>query len=158
RRAHDPRSRREERARAGHRRARDGLRTRLVRAAAFVFATVLAGAGFAAHAQDENSPVRLEGTLLKARSTGAVTIAYRDASIPSSYLSAKGEPIGYSIELCRQLVDAMTQTLGRELEIKWLPVTSETRIDAIASGRADLECGSTTNNVERAKRVAFSPT
>jgi glutamate/aspartate transport system substrate-binding protein len=48
--------------------------------------------------------------------------------------------------------------VGRELEIRWLPVTSENRIDAITSGRADLECGSTTSNLERSKRVAFSPT
>jgi len=108
-------------------------------------------------AQEGEPPEALTGTLLKARTTGALTIAYRESSVPFSYLSARGEPIGYSIELCRRLVEAAGEALGRELEIKWLPVTSETRIDAIVSGRADLECGSTTNNVERARRVAFSP-
>jgi len=108
-------------------------------------------------AQDDPVPAQLTGTLFKARSTGAVTIAYRESSIPFSYLSQRGEPIGYSIELCRRVVEAMGEAVGRELELKWLPVTSESRIDAIASGRADLECGSTTNNLERAKRVAFSP-
>jgi len=110
-----------------------------------------------ARAQEGEPPEALTGTLLKARTTGALTIAYRESSVPFSYLSARGEPIGYSIELCRRLVEAAGEALGRELEIKWLPVTSETRIDAIVSGRADLECGSTTNNVERARRVAFSP-
>ena len=101
---------------------------------------------------------KFEGTLAKARSSGAVTIAYREASVPFSYLSGRGEPIGYSIELCRRIVEGIGQAVGREVEIKWVPVTSETRIDAITSGRADLECGSTTANQERARRVAFSPT
>src|SRR5215831_16018925 len=104
------------------------------------------------------APVELAGTLAKAAATGAVTIAYRDASIPFSYLDARGEPIGYSIELCRKLVDAMAATIGRPLQIRWLPVTSETRMEAITSGKADLECGSTTSNLERARTVAFSPT
>jgi glutamate/aspartate transport system substrate-binding protein len=124
--------------------------------------TVLAAAWLAwaglALAQSDEPPVQLTGTLLKARTTGAVTIAHRESSIPFSYLSGKGQPIGYSIELCRKIVEAMQEAVGRELEIKWLPVTSESRIDAIVSGRADLECGSTTSNLERAKRVAFSPT
>lgn len=108
-------------------------------------------------AQDEPAAEQLTGTLLKARKSGAVTIAYRESSVPFSYLSSRGEPIGYSIELCKQLVEAIGEAVGRELEIKWVPVTSESRMDAITSGRADLECGSTTNNVERGKRVAFSP-
>ena len=123
---------------------------------AFV-AAWLAWAG-AALAQSDEPPLQLAGTLLKARTTGAVTIAYRESSIPFSYLSGKGAPVGYSIELCRKVVEAMQESVGRELEIKWLPVTSDTRMEAIESGRADLECGSTTSNLERAKRVAFSPT
>jgi ABC-type amino acid transport substrate-binding protein len=127
------------------------------RPVACLLAAWLALAGGTVFAQTE-PPVELTGTLAKARSTGAVTIAHRESSIPFSYLSSRGEPIGYSIELCRKLVEAMGEAVGRELEIKWLPVTSESRIDAIASGRADLECGSTTSNLERQKRVAFSPT
>jgi len=126
-------------------------------AAALSAALWLLAAG-AAFAQSESTPVELTGTLLKARSTGAITIAHRESSVPFSYLSARGQPIGYSIELCRSLVAAIGEQIGRELEIKWLPVTSESRIEAIASGKADLECGSTTNNLERQKRVAFSPT
>ena len=100
----------------------------------------------------------LSGTLAKVRNAGAVTIGYRESSIPFSYLSARKEPIGYSVELCKQLVDAMGDAVHKTLAIKWTPVTSASRIDAVASGQVDLECGSTTSNLERQKRVAFSPT
>jgi glutamate/aspartate transport system substrate-binding protein len=113
--------------------------------------------GGIALAQDD-APVELSGTLLKARTTGYVTVAHRESSIPFSYMSARGEPIGYSIELCGKVVDAMSAAIGRDLSVKWLPVTSESRIEAITSGKADLECGSTTNNLKRAREVAFSPT
>jgi glutamate/aspartate transport system substrate-binding protein len=111
----------------------------------------------AAFAQTEDTPVELTGTLAKVRNAGALTIAYRESSVPFSYLSARNQPIGYSIELCRKLAEAIGEALGRELALKWLPVTSESRIEAVASGKADLECGSTTNNLERQKQVAFSP-
>lgn len=100
----------------------------------------------------------LTGTLKKALDTGAVTLGYRESSIPFSYLSARGEPIGYAVDICRALVDAMGEEMGRELLIKWQPVTSESRINAVVSGQVDLECGSTTSNLERQKQVAFSPT
>ena len=129
-----------------------------MRLVAGLLAVCLTLASGAAAAQAERAaPLELTGTLAKARSSSAVTIAYREASVPFSFLS-RGQPVGYSIELCRKLVEAMGETVGRELEIKWLAVTPETRIDAIVSGRADLECGSTTNNLERQKQVAFSPT
>ena len=115
-------------------------------------------AGVAGAQVEQLAPMELSGTLQKARSAGAVTIAYRESSVPFSYLSARGEPIGYSIELCRKLVDAIGETVHREVAIKWLPVTAESRMDAVVSGRADLECGSTTNNLERQKQVGFSPT
>jgi glutamate/aspartate transport system substrate-binding protein len=117
---------------------------------------LLLSAGVAS-AQTEDTPVELTGTLANVRAAGALTIAYREASVPFSYLSARGEPIGYSIELCKKLAEAIGEALGRELALKWLAVTSESRIEAIVSGRADLECGSTTNNLERQKQVAFSP-
>ena len=119
-----------------------------------LLAALLAGGVFAQSAED---PVELIGTLAKARAAGALTIAYRESSVPFSYLSPRGEPIGYSIELCRKLAEAISDSVGRELALKWLPVTSESRIDAIVSGRADLECGSTTSNLERQRQVAFSP-
>jgi ABC-type amino acid transport substrate-binding protein len=122
---------------------------------AFLLAALLAAG--ACVAQSEDTPVELTGTLAKVRAAGALTNAYRESSVPFSYLSARGEPIGYSIELCRKLAEAIGEALGRELALSWLAVTAETRIDAIVSGRADLECGSTTNNLERQKQVAFSP-
>jgi len=117
----------------------------------FLFVTASAAA------QTEDTPVELTGTLAKVRAAGSLTIAYRESSVPFSYLSPRGEPIGYSIELCRKLAEAIGEAIGRELALKWLAVTSETRIDAIVKGSADLECGSTTNNLERQKQVAFSP-
>ena len=109
-------------------------------------------------AQQEDSPTTLTGTLRKARDSGSITLAYRASSIPFSYLSPRGEPIGYSIDLCKLLVEAIGDQIGRTLAIRWQPVTSESRIASIASGQSDLECGSTTSNVERRKTIAFSPT
>jgi ABC-type amino acid transport substrate-binding protein len=106
---------------------------------------------------DAYAPAALTGTLAKARDTGTIAIGYRDASVPFSYLDARKQPIGYSIELCKALVTAIGNAVHRNLTIQWVPVTPETRIDAVADGRVDLECGSTTSNVERQKRVAFSP-
>ena len=105
-----------------------------------------------------STPAELTGTLAKVRESGSVTIGYRESSVPFSYLSARGEPIGYSIELCKAIVEAMSDAVHKTLSIKWLPVNPATRIDAVANGQVDLECGSTTSNLERQKRVGFSPT
>lgn len=78
--------------------------------------------------------------------------------MPFWYVSPRGEPVGYSIDLCKLLVEAISEQVGRGIEIKWLLVTPESRIAAVTSGQADLECGSTTNNLERQKQVGFSPT
>ena len=115
-------------------------------------------AASAALAQAQEAPELLTGTLLKARETGSLTLGYRESSVPFSYLSTRGEPIGYSIDLCKLLVEAIGTAVDRELAIRWQPVTPQTRIEAVVSGQVDLECGSTTNNIERQKRVAFSPT
>lgn len=121
-------------------------------------------AALAAQAQDIDStpanpgPQALTGTLAKVHASGTVALAYRGSSVPFSYLDARGQPIGYSIELCKSLVGAMETAVQRPLQIRWVPVTSATRMQAITSGQADLECGSTTSNLERQKTVAFSPT
>jgi ABC-type amino acid transport substrate-binding protein len=100
----------------------------------------------------------LTGTLKKVHDTGTVAIGYRESSIPFSFLNVRGEPIGYSIDLGRAIVDAISNELnGQTLKIKFVPVTSESRIEAVKKGEVDLECGSTTNNTERQKEVAFSP-
>ena len=121
----------------------------------FVALWLLAGSLPAAAQTD---PAVLTGTLAKLRQTGTVSIGYRESSVPFSYLSARGEPIGYSIDLCKLLVEALGEELGREIAVQWVPVTSESRIPAVVSGKVDLECGSTTNNLERQKQVSFSPT
>jgi len=123
--------------------------------AALLAAVVLAAALPAASARAQE---QLTGTLAKARESGTIAIGYRESSVPFSYLNARGEPIGYSIELCRALVTAIEDAVNRSLTIKWVPVTSDSRIDAVVNGQVDLECGSTTNNLERQKRVSFSPT
>jgi ABC-type amino acid transport substrate-binding protein len=120
-------------------------------------AALLLAAG-AAQVAAQGDPAQLTGTLAKVRASGTITIGHRESSIPFSYLSARGEPIGYSIDLCQLLVDAISEEVGRTIAIKWQPVTSESRIGAVTSGQVDLECGSTTSNVERQKLVAFSPT
>ena len=99
----------------------------------------------------------LTGTLHKVRASGEVALGYREASIPFSFLSPRGEAIGYTIDLCRAVVDAMSTEVGRDLAIKWVPVTPDNRIKAVSSGQVDLECGSTTSNLERKKLVDFSP-
>lgn len=103
------------------------------------------------------SSIELTGTLKKAKETGALTIGYRESSLPFSYLNQSGRPIGYSIDICMGIVQAAGAEVGRELAVQWVPVTSDNRFDAVTSGKIDLECGSTTRNAERQKRVAFSP-
>jgi glutamate/aspartate transport system substrate-binding protein len=104
------------------------------------------------------APAQLTGTLAKVRASGSIALGYRESSVPFSYLNARNEPIGYSIELCRALVTSIEDAVNKSLAIKFVPVTSESRIDAVVNGQVDLECGSTTSNLERQKRVAFSPT
>jgi ABC-type amino acid transport substrate-binding protein len=123
-----------------------------------LLAGLLAAAALAIAPAPTQAQEQLTGTLAKARESGAITIGYRESSVPFSYLNARKEPIGYSIELCRALVTAIEDAVNKSLAIKWVPVTSDSRIDAVASGKVDLECGSTTNNLERQKRVSFSPT
>ncbi len=113
---------------------------------------VLAAAAVPSQAQT------LAGTLAKVRASGSVAIGYRESSVPFSFLNTRKEPIGYSIELCRSLVSSIEDAVNKSLTIQWVPVTSDSRIDAVVSGQVDLECGSTTNNLERQKRVSFSPT
>jgi glutamate/aspartate transport system substrate-binding protein len=123
---------------------------RLTRAA--LLALLLLGGGASASAQE------LTGTLKKVRSSGAITLGYRESSIPFSYLNSRGEAIGYSMDLCGEVVDDVAAELdGMAVAVKYKAVTSETRIPALLAGEIDLECGSTTSNFERKKLVAFSP-
>ena len=99
------------------------------------------------------------GTLKKIQDSGSITIGHRDASIPFSYYDDKQQPIGYAIDLCNRIVDAVkTELKMPKLNVKYQLVTSANRIPLMANGTIDLECGSTTNNVERQKQVAFTIT
>jgi len=101
----------------------------------------------------------LTGTLKKVKETGAITIGYRESSIPFSYLDDKQQPIGYAMDLCNKVVDAVKAELKMPgLKVQLAPVTSGNRIPQLQAGNIDLECGSTTNSVERQKQVAFGPT
>ena len=101
----------------------------------------------------------LTGTLKNIKETGAITIGYRDSSIPFSYLDDNQKPIGFAMDICYKIVDAVKKELKLDkLEVKLNPVTSSTRIPLLANGTIDLECGSTTNNPERLKQVAFTNT
>ena len=100
----------------------------------------------------------LTGTLKKIKDSKTVTLGYRASSIPFSYLNKLHEPIGYSIDLCNEVVKEISNELeGLEIGVSYKLVRAETRIPAVRSGEIDLECGSTTANFQRKKEVAFSP-
>jgi len=101
----------------------------------------------------------LTGTLKNIKETGAITLGYRDSSIPFSYLDDNQKPVGFAMDICYKIVDAVKKELKLDkLEVKLNPVTSATRIPLMANGTIDLECGSTTNNAERQKQVSFTNT
>jgi glutamate/aspartate transport system substrate-binding protein len=120
-----------------------------------IMGLVLAAAFCAGQANAEE----LAGTLKKIKETGAITIGFRDSSIPFSYLDDNQKPIGFAIDICYRIVDAVKNELKLDkLEIQFNPVTSSTRIPLLANGTIDLECGSTTNNADRLKQVSFTNT
>src|SRR5215831_6046000 len=101
----------------------------------------------------------LTGTLKTIKESGAITLGYRDSSIPFSYLDDNQKPVGFAMDICYKIVDAVKKELKLDkLEVKLNPVTSSTRIPLLANGTIDLECGSTTNNAERQKQVSFTNT
>jgi glutamate/aspartate transport system substrate-binding protein len=100
-----------------------------------------------------------EGTLKKIKDSGSITIGHRDASVPFSYYDDKQRPVGYAMDLCHRIVDAVKSDLKMpKLEVKYQLVTSANRIPLMANGTIDLECGSTTNNLDRQKQVGFTIT
>jgi glutamate/aspartate transport system substrate-binding protein len=100
-----------------------------------------------------------EGTLDKIKKTGAITIGHRDASIPFSYYDDQQKVVGYAMEICMRIVDDVKKELKMpNLEVKYQLVTSANRIPLMANGTIDLECGSTTNNLDRQKQVWFTNT
>jgi glutamate/aspartate transport system substrate-binding protein len=113
--------------------------------------SLFALASFGAVAQD--------GTLKKIKDSGAITIGHRDASIPFSYYDDKQQPIGYAMDLCHKIVDAVKAELKMPaIKVNYQLVTSANRIPLMANGTIDLECGSTTNNIARQEQVWFTVT
>ena len=94
--------------------------------------------------------------LKRIKERGVINVGHREASIPFSYIGPDGKPIGYSIDLCMMIVDKVkTEIQAPDLKVKFVPVTSQTRIPLMANGTIDMECGSTTNNLTRSKQVDY---
>ena len=97
------------------------------------------------------------GTLDKVKQTGQITLAYRESSIPFSYLDDKAQPVGFGFEICQRIVEEVKKASGRpDLKVALQAVTSGNRIPLLQNGTIDIECGSTTNNSERGKQVQFA--
>jgi ABC-type amino acid transport substrate-binding protein len=132
--------------------ARRALATTAALAALSVFSTF---AAFAAPASKE--PVPKGPTLDRIKQTGKIIIAHRESSVPFSYVLPDKKPAGYAVDLCLRLAEAVKKKLGlATLQPEYMLVAPANRIAAIAEGKADMECGSTTNNAERREKVAFT--
>ena len=119
---------------------------------AMLVSLILAAAAAPALSQDS-------GTLKKVKDNGSITLGIRESSYPLSYLDDKQQPVGYHIDVCKHIVDAVKARLKLPaLKVQHQAVTSQNRIPLVANGTVDLECGSTTNNEARQKQVAFAPT
>ncbi len=115
-------------------------------------------AGLLPQASSAQNDSGLSPTLANIKRTHVVRLGYRESSPPFSFLDQANRPIGYSLELCEAIVDEIgVEVDDANLKIDYVKVTSETRIPAVLDNKIDLECGSTTANAERARRVAFSP-
>ena len=103
------------------------------------------------------TPSYASDTLSHIKETQTITIAHRESSVPFSYTTDGKTPIGYSMDICHKFVDALKKELKLpQLKVNYLAVTSSNRIQSIVDGKADIECGSTTNNAERRKQVSFT--
>jgi len=95
--------------------------------------------------------------LKRIKETKTIAIAHRTDALPFSYLDESKQPTGYTVELCKRVVTLLEQQIGVQgLKIKWVPVTTQNRFDAVAKGDADMECGSSTVTLTRMKQVDFS--
>ncbi|MGZ5182697.1 MAG: amino acid ABC transporter substrate-binding protein [Ramlibacter sp.] len=97
-------------------------------------------------------------TIAKVKSSGVITMGVRDSSGALSYTLGDGKYVGYHVELCQRIIANLEKQVGKKLEVKYLPVTSQNRIPLVSNGTVDIECGSTTNNLARQKDVAFAVT
>lgn len=118
----------------------------------FTAALILGLATPVAQAQDNAG-----GTLAKIAESGEIVLGHRESSVPFAYLDDNQNPVGYSIDLCLKIVDAVSEELGKDISVKYVPVNPKTRIALMANGTIDLECGSTTNNLTRQEQVEYLP-
>jgi glutamate/aspartate transport system substrate-binding protein len=107
-----------------------------------------------AFAQMATAP--FEGRLKQIQETKTISVAYRTDALPFSFEEADKKPAGYTVDMCRGVIAVIERQLGASLQVKWVPVTTQTRFSAIASGQADMECGASTVTLGRMKEVAFS--
>jgi ABC-type amino acid transport substrate-binding protein len=98
----------------------------------------------------------LDGTLKKIKTSGTLTLGYRESAPPFSFPGPDRRPVGYSIDLCSHVASFIQQQLGINLKVNWVPVTAENRIDMVVQGKVDIECGTTTASLSRQERVDFS--
>ncbi len=120
--------------------------------AALALAALVSGQG-AARADE------LTGTLAKVKDQGYITIGHREASVPFSYVDDQQRPIGFAMDICAKIVEAVKRELKLDkLEVRYVLVTSPSRIPLMANGTIDLECGNTTNNAERQQQVWYTNT
>ena len=99
-----------------------------------------------------------QGTLQKVKDSGTITMGVRESSGVLSYTLGGSKYVGYHVAICEHAIDAVSKAVGRKLEIKYQPVTSQNRIPLVQNGTVDIECGSTTNNLTRQKDVSFADT
>jgi len=105
----------------------------------------------------QTASASLEGRLKKIQDTKTIAVAYRTDALPFSFEDAEKKPAGYMVDLCRSVVGVIERQIGvTPLQVKWVPVTTQTRFTAIGSGQADMECGATSVTLTRMKEVAFS--
>ena len=115
---------------------------------ALAIASLLASSAFA----------QANDTLAKVKAAGAITMGVRDSSGALSYTLGDGKYVGYHVEICQRIIANVEKAVGKKLEVKYTPVTSQNRIPLTENGTVDIECGSTTNNEARQKQVAFAST
>ena len=132
--------------------------SRRVRFARACVMAIVATAATCVHAQIGGFVPKYTGTLKRIAESSTVRIGYRENSPPFAFLDAQKKPVGYSLDLCEIVVEEIAKELAKDLRVEFKPVSPENRFDKVTSGDIDLECGSTTNNAERRRTVAFSPT
>lgn len=130
----------------------------LLAASMLVLATLAAlTAALPAQAAPPAAALPTGPVLDRIRQTGKILVAHRESSVPFSYLDAEKKPMGYAVDLCLKLAEAVRKRLEmKALAPEFVLVTAGNRIQMVVDGKADLECGSTTNNAERRQKVAFT--